>query len=236
MNLLTYGDLVTKLGNDLDITDEAFISQTELLGYINEAIDDAQSAIHNLNAEDKYFLVPSAFNWVSGQSDYSLPANCYANKMRQIFYNNGDQQYEIDRIKNLRETNFFQPGDRYRYILINPTAGVAPVARFYPPPNETSTNAVLWYIREMNKLTTGNASTNLSEVYECQNFVFAHAKYSVMKKTRRADLIAAAKVDRDEQYTNMLSNLQQMVLDENTLIQQDLTFYECGPYYWGRGK
>lgn len=236
MYLLTYGDLTTKLGNDLDITDETFVSPTEILGYINEAIDDAQAAIHNLNPEDKYFLVPSAFNWVNGTSDYSLPTNIYANKLRQIFYNAGDQQYEIDRIKNLRETNFFQPGDRYRYLLINPTPGVGPVARFYPTPAETSNNAVLWYIREMLKMTTANSNTNICEVYQCQNFVFQHAKWNVMKKTRRADLIASAKQDRDEQYANMMSDLQQMVLDENTMISQDLTFYESGPYYWGRGK
>ncbi len=228
MYLFTYDDIKTKLGNDLDITDEAFVSAAELRGYVNEAVDDAQAAIHNLNHEDKYFLVSSAFNWVNGTAEYDLPTTIYANKIRQVFYNNGSTQYEIFRIKDLRETYYVLPSDVYRYLIVNPTAGQKPKARFYPTPSETSTNAVIWFIREMLRVTADNESTWVCEVPECQNFVFAHAKYSVMKKTRRQDLIAAAKQDRDEQYVNMIQNLNPMVLDEDTLIEQDLIWYN--PY------
>ncbi len=226
MYLFTYDDINQKLGNDLDITDEAFVSATELRGYINEAIDDAQAAVHNLNHEDKYFLKQTTFSWVDGTASYDLPTDIYANKIRSVFYSSGDSQYEIPRIKDLRATLAPTPGSVYSYIIMNPTAGDVPQAVFFPTPNETSTNAILWYIREMMKVTADNQDQWVCEIPECQNFVFAHCKYSVMKKTRRADLIAASKQDRDEQYVNMIQNLNQMVLDEDNLIQQDLGWYD----------
>lgn len=235
MYLFTYSDLIAKLGNDCDITDEAFISSTELLGYLNEAINDAQAAIHNLNFEDKYFLTSATFSWVSGTADYDLPTDIYANKIRQIFYSNGSMKYEIQRIKNLLETNYFVANDYYAYIIRNATAGTAPKARFYPTPAETSTNAIIWYIREMKKMTTSTIdTTNVCEVPECQNFVFAHVKNSVANKTRRADLIATAKEDKILQYNLMLENLQQMVLDENNMIPMDTSHYLMGSDDWRR--
>lgn len=236
MQLFTYSNLITKLGNDCDITDENFISPVELLGYINEAINDAQAAIHNLNYEDKYFLTQTTFSWVNGTSDYPLPADLYANKIRQIFYSQGigSDQYEVTRVKNLRETNFFQPSDLYRYIILNPVAGQNPIVRFYPTPAETSNHAIIWYIREMKQMDNTNGSTNVCEIPECQNFVFAHVKASVAVKTRRADLIAAAQQTKMQQYQLMLENLQQMVLDEDNFVQQDMEFYTYGWDYWRR--
>lgn len=234
MVLFTYNSIFTKLGNDLDVTDENFVSEDEIMGYINEAVDDAQAAIHNLNYEDKYFLKSSTFSWVNGTSDYTLPADIYANKIRQIFYNNGTDKYEIVRTKDLAATNFIDAGSDYCYLIVNPTAGSLPVARFYPTVAETSTNAMIWYVREMLKVTSANKNTWVCEVPECQNFVFSHAKWNITAKMRRPDLTALAKTSRDEQYENMLMNLQQMTLDEDNFIQQDLSFYSDGYDTWRR--
>jgi len=224
MQLLTYSDLKTKLQNDCDIVDEDFISETELLGYINEAISAAETAIHNLHHEDKYFLTNATFNWVNGTSDYALPTDIYANKIRKIWYSNGSQNYEIVRIKDLTEVNYFQAGDVYQYLLVN-AAGTGPRARFFPTVAETSTNASIWYIREMVRMTTSALATNICEVYECQNFVFAYVRHAVAVKSRNAALIAETKEDKVIQYNLMMETLKEMVPDENNQIPMDLTHY-----------
>lgn len=234
MQLFQLSDLNTKLGNDYDITDENFVSLPELVGYINEAIDDSETAIHTLHHEDKYFLVPSNFSWVSGTQNYSLPSDIYSNKIRLVQYVNGSIIYKIHRIKKLDEIAYIQPNDPYRYIIINTTAnGVQ--ASFYPPPAETSTNAVLWYVRNMKRMTTDlQDATNICEIPECVNFVYQHVRRSLAKKTRRADMIQMEGDSLKEQYNLMCDALKEMTVDEDTRIPLDLSSYHMQEGIWLR--
>lgn len=224
MQLTTYSDLKAKLQNDYDITDQIWIPEAELLGYINEAIDDAETAIHTLHHEDKYFLVRSTFSWVSGTSDYALPTDIYSNKIRLIQYVNGSTIYNIDRVLRLDQIPFIQSSDDYRYIILNDgTNGVQ--ARFYPTPAETSTNAIIWYVRNMKRMTTSTANSNVCEIPECVNFVYQHVKKNLAKKTRRTDLIAVEDADLKVQYSIMLDALKDMTAEENNLVPFDLSSY-----------
>lgn len=225
MELRTYTDIITKLNNDYDLTDENFISETELLGYLNEAIDDAEAIVHNLHHEDKYFLTRSTFSWVSGTQDYALPTDIYSNKIRVINYNDGTEKYEIRRLKDLKKIPFLEATDPYQYLIINTTAsGVR--ARFYPTPAITnSTYVEIWYIRNMLRMTTSAASTNVCEVPESVNFIYQHCKKNIAKKMRRPDLIAQEESDLKMQYDLLLSNLKDMTADDNTVMEMDLSSY-----------
>jgi len=84
MELLTYSNIKEKIENDLDLIDEDFISETELLGYMNEALADAQAVIHTLGLEATYFLKNDTINLVGGTSDYAYPSDIYAMKIRKM--------------------------------------------------------------------------------------------------------------------------------------------------------
>lgn len=225
MQLSTLSDLNTKFGNDYDITDENFVNLQELVGYINEAIDDAETAIHTMHHEDKYFLVPSTFSWVSGTQDYVLPTDIYGNKIRLIQYVNGSIIYPVTRLKKLDEIPYIQSSEDYRYLIINTTAGGVKV-RFYPTPSETSTNARIWYVRNMKRMSTSLTDvTNICEVPECVNFVYQHVRRSLAKKTRRADMIQMEDGSLTQQYNLMLDALKDMTVEENNLIPFDLSSY-----------
>jgi hypothetical protein len=90
--LYTYAMLLNKLTEDLDLVNEPFISADELLGYMNEAIEEAETAIHTLGIEDTYFLATDFIYLIPGQSQYNLPADIYANKIRKMFYSNPTTQ------------------------------------------------------------------------------------------------------------------------------------------------
>lgn len=222
--LETYLNLRTKLLQDFDINDLNFVTELELVGYINEAIRDSETLIHNMGWEDKYFLTKTTFSWVAGTASYSLPANLYGLKIRLIQYANGASVYPITRITRLEEIPFILSSDLYQYIITNDPV-LSYQATFYPPIAETSNNATLWYVRQMNQMTTSQLSSNVCEIPQCANFVYSHVKWNLQKKTRRADLVADAKADRDTEYQLMAETLKDMTQEENNLAMQDLSSY-----------
>ncbi len=227
MQLFTYSQLKAKLENDLDITDLDFVNgETELLGYINEAIDDAESIVHTLGLDAQYFNTQSTMTLVNGTSDYSLPSDIFASKIRKIFYINGQTKYEIFRIRDLTEIPFFQSGDDYRYVLLT-TSGTANNIRlrFCPTPVEDGTYIQVWYIRNATTMTTATTSTNVCEIPESQNFVMQHVKTRIYEKMGNPNLQLAVS-ELAAQRDLMIQTLSEMVPDENSLVRPDLSFYE----------
>lgn len=199
--------------------------ETELLGYINEAIDDAESIVHTLGLDSYYFLSQSTIALVSGTADYSLPSNIFANKIRKVFYINGGIKYEVFRIRRLEEVPFYQTGDDYRYLPLTTTGTANNMRlRFFPTPAENGSYIQIWYIRNATKMTTSVAATNVCEIPECANFVLQHCKTRLYEKEGSPNLsVAAAMLETQRQL--LMDTLREMVPDENTLIEPDMTFY-----------
>jgi len=227
VQLFTYSDIKTKLLNDLDIQDLDFINgETELLGYINEALNDAEALVHTLGLEADYFLTPSTITLVSGTEDYVLPTNIYASKIKALFYVNGEKKYEIIRIRNLRETPYFQAGEYYKYQLLTTTGTANNMRmRLYPTPAESGAFLTMWYIRNLTTMTTSTAATNVCELPESVNFLLQHCKVRIYEKMGNPNLqLAMQQLLIQKQL--MVETLQEMVPDENTLVEPDLSFYE----------
>lgn len=223
MDLSTYSAIKTKLQNDLDLVDEDFVTEAELLGYMNEAIDDAETLIHTLGLEANYFLNTDTLTISSGTADYSMPSDIYANKMMKIFYINGTKKYDIYRIRNLSEIPHVQSGEDYRYIIFNLTTGI--VQRFYPTPLESGAYISRYYIRNVRKLTTSTGASNTCELPEAINFLYAHCRMRIYEKEGNPNLTKAIQ-DTKTQYDLMTSTLQEMVPDGDNQIIPDMTFYE----------
>lgn len=134
MQLFTFAQLKTKLGNDYDITDEVWVDDDELAGYINDAIDDSETAIHTMSSEDKYFLTSTPLVLTSGTTDLVYPSDIYANKIRKIFYLNGSIHYEIEKMRRIENTVIL--GDpnygngRYQYLPVNDSVNKSPRMRY----------------------------------------------------------------------------------------------------------
>lgn len=227
MILSTYSDIKTKLQNDLDVQDLDFINgETELLGYINEAINDAESLIHTLGLHAKYFLAQANLSFVSGTTDYVLPSDIFASKIVQVFYINGQIKYEVFRVRDLRETPYFQAGDDYRYLLLTTTGTANNMRmRFYPTPAENGSYIQIFYIRNVTPMTTSTAATNVCEIPEAVNFIFAHCRYRIYEKMGNPNIVEA-KEQLGAQRQLMVDTLQEQVPDENTLVEPDMSFYE----------
>lgn len=222
----TYSQLVTKLQNDLDIADGVWITPAELLGYINEAINDAETLVHMLHHEDKYFLVNDLIPWVANTPGYSLPADIVGMKLRQMFYNNGSDQYEVLRIRNLSEIPFIQPGDRYRYFITNPNLPTGPLITFYPTPIITGNFVTRWYLRHARQMTSNSAdANNVLEIPEAANFIYTHCRRSIARKSRQPDWVAREEAATVVEYNLLADMLKEMTVDQNTQVPMDLSSY-----------
>lgn len=225
MELRTWTDIKTKIQGDYDLADENFVNEAELVTFANEGIDDAETAIHTMHWEDKYFLAPATITLVNGTRDYAFPSNIYGNKVRLLQYVNGATIYEIKRIRQLNVLPYIQSGDPYQYLIVNEEATGAPRIRLFPTPTESGAFVTNWHVRNMKRMTTSASATNVCEIPECINFLYQHMRHSLAKKTRRADLIANEKADLKVQYGLMIEALKEMTVDEDNLVIPDLSSY-----------
>lgn len=166
--LWTFAEMSQKVREDIDMLeedpDEQFIKKSEMIGYFNEAIQEAEAEIMQLHED--YFLAWDYVPLVLGQSDYDLPVNVFAKKIRHVGYSNGSIVYPIKRIKNLNKfdriafAEVFTGTEDYQYHITNNSPGSTKMT-LIPPARETATLAPLspefhpvkrWYIRNANRI------------------------------------------------------------------------------------
>ena len=145
----TYADIKTFVQNKLNLLEETFITSSELLTYCEEAIQYCESEIHKLNIEDMYFTACANIPLVSGQTDYALPANIYANKVLRFIYVNGSEIYSLLRMKNqfryedTEITRQYNNSGPYSYVLVNNDPRVGTKFKLTPKSRETSPQVTL---------------------------------------------------------------------------------------------
>lgn len=176
----TFSEMNTKVRNDLDLNeedpDEQFITVAEMIGYFNEAIDEAEAEIMTLNQD--YFLASDYIPLVEGTSDYDLPVNIFGKKIRGLVYTNGSIVYpikrfrEMDKFEKIAFAQTFTGTEDYRYFIKNNTVGspkmvLIPAARetaILPPLSSTFTPIIRWYIRNANRIPYIGDYTNPEQI------------------------------------------------------------------------
>jgi len=212
--------MLTKIQNDLDLQDEIFISPEEFLGYFNEAIDNAEAQIHALYED--YFLTSASIALVTGTSTYSMPSDIYANKVRSMYYVNGQTKYEIKRWRRpLSDIPYVDTSDDYMYLPINSSASGYQF-KFLPAAQETSSsNVTIWYIRNAKVITTG---TDVCDIPEFINYILQYVKMRCYEKEGHVNTIKAIE-DTEKEKMLMIQTLTNMTDDEDTEIRKDFSFY-----------
>jgi len=235
MRYWTYAEIKEKVENDLGIEQEEFVTATELLGYCNEAIDEAEAEIHSIYED--YFLSKADIDIVAGQEDYDLPSDIYANKIRGIMFKRNDLIYPLKRIRfndqfaDIMATKEHDTSGAYRYILTNSSAVTGVQLQMVPIPRDDITAGLkIWYLRNANRITT---STDVCDIPEFVNFVIQFMKLRVYEKEGHPNIQVASSL-LDQQRRQMVNTLTAMIVDGDTEIEKDTSFYEdmsYGGYY-----
>ena len=219
MKRWTWLEIKTKVQDDLDLKSEVFISPTELLGYANEAIDEAESLVHTLYQD--YYLTNTTISLVASQQDYDVPTDIYADKIRRLLIADGSRNYEIKRIRNISKIPHIQDSDDLRYILINDSANSNVKIRMYPTPSSAKT-ATIWYIRNANELASDTDTCDLPEI--ATQFVIQFMKQRCYEKEGHPNVVKAMQ-DTERLRMKLEATLAERVDDDNNTIEPNLDFY-----------
>lgn len=238
MDYKTFADIRTKVEMELDLETEDFIQPNEFIGYVNDAIAQAEQQIHKLGLEDEYFLTKELVSLVNGQADYSLPSKIYSNKIKRIIYKVNTTVYEVcrfrskDRFLDKALRDQYQGSTQwYKYELRNDGPGSSsskPVFELSPPAQETVADALtVWYFRAANKWdeadTTGAGYCDLPE--SALQFVYAYTRFRCYDKEGHPNVVEA----KDMMLTarqDMIDVLTNMVPDEESSVDKDMSIYE----------
>ncbi len=226
MSFKTYGQIKTKVELDLDLQDEDFIQADELLGYCNEAIKALEAIILDL-CED-YFLDSESLSLVSGTSDYTLPTDMFADKIRKVVYANGNDVYEVKRMRYSKDfsnlawdTQLGNQGQRYRYIVTNDSAAGRKI-KFSPLPNVSGAFITMWYLRNAAQVTADADTVDIAEFY---GYIEQFMKVRCYEKESNPKLTFAAQALEAER-TLVVNTLSDRFPDDDTEIEQDLSHYD----------
>ena len=229
MKYWTLAEIRSKIEAECDLEDEDFVRSNELRDYANEAIDEAESEIHGLYED--YFLKKQTVTVAANDEQLDLPTDIYAHKIRRILFKEGlaaesTTVYTIDRIKDWKKFedkavyDTQLTTDLYRYFLINETPG-SPKILITPKIRETGV-VTIWYLRNANRLV---AETDICDIPEFVNFIFAHVKVKVYEKEGHPGLAnAVEKLERER--VRMTSTLSQMIPDAANELEMDISHYE----------
>jgi hypothetical protein len=244
MNFWTYGKLKQKVQADLDLQEESFITPDEFLGYVNEAIHEAESEILTINED--YFLTSATLALVAGTSDYALPTGVYAMKIRGLQYTNGAVCYPVKRIRGANKFDSvamiqnYGLSDDYTYITTNDTAGAGSKIRILPVSRETGNFITIWYIRSAKYILTAAESTPVQDptapnnatqlatvidIPEFITFIIDFVKCKCMAKDtdpRYPEQLQAM----ENQRKMMVDSLTQAIPDDDNQIVADMSFYQ----------
>lgn len=221
----TWAQIKEKVKQDIDLEDEVFVTDVELMSYCNEAIDEAEAEIHTLYED--YFLNKSTITLVQGTSDYALPSDIYAHKIRRLVYQNGSTIYTIERLKDWRKfeqkavIDFYPGTNNYSYLIINAAAG-QPKISLVPTAQESGAYITLWYIRNATRMTE---DASICDIPEFINFIYQYIKARVYEKElnpNAQDALAILKQQREL----MQATLGTMVPDADNNIEMDLSYYQ----------
>lgn len=228
MSFFTWANILDKMERDLNLEDEQWVDETELLGYCNEAIREAEAVINDLYED--YFLDYAPITFVSAADEIDLPTGIYAHKIRRFLFQNGSNRYVINRLRDWKKfeqksrIDFSGTSSRYEYFIGSPTAGSASKIILSPPvrAEDAGDYGKIWFLRSANQLTT---SSDVCDIPEFINFIYAHMKVNIYAKEGHPNLGAAA-VNLDKQKELMEGTLSAMVPDADNEIEADLEWYE----------
>lgn len=235
MNYKTYGQIRAKVELDLDLQNETNITADEQVGYCNEAIQEAVAEIHKIHED--YFLNTATLALVSGTAAYTLPADIYANKIRDVVYANGAIIYKVRRIRGAQKfvdvlmTNQFGLADDYRYYTQNTSAAAGNQLVLVPASRETGNFITLWYLREANLVPLVSAGTQVAsdasiiDIPEFYTFIIQFMKVRCLEKDGADPRLQQAVMILEHERQMMVDTLTQMIPDDQDEVVADFSHY-----------
>jgi hypothetical protein len=221
----TWTQMKAKLQLDLGIASEDFVTETEIMDYVNEAIEEAEGGVHTLYQD--YFLKKQTVTLVNTTAEYTLADDIFGHNIRRVIYRNGSAAYVVKRVLDWQKFEEYAEGliatgsGDYRYFIINETAG-SPKLLLTPASYEAGAYVTVWYLRRATRMSTG---ASIMDIPEAANFVLQYAKVRVYEKEGNPRIVKAIEdLAREREFLN--AKLATMIPDADNEIEMDTSIYE----------
>lgn len=241
----TAAQIFQRVKDELDLNEETFIDDVEMVQYANAAIDRAEQAVIGIHVD--YFLTSAKLTLVSGTREYELPVDIYAHKIRRILYENGSQVYKVTRLQDWKKFERMAIEDVngastiYDYFLVNRQPG-EPRINFVPTPREDGEFITVWYCRQANRFddsytvvgdnrvlnTALDDPTNILDIPEAFNYIveFTKMKCDIKEKRLNGQVQMGDYPEVQLEMRELMGAIQEMVPDAENLIEPDYSTYE----------
>lgn len=199
---ITLAQLKSQARDRADMTNSQFVSDSELVNYINGSIAELHDLLIAAYDND-YYITEYTFNTVSGTDSYALPNDFY--KLRGIDSKIGTDQWFTLQPFNFNERNskndlvaYLAYGNNFRYRIIGSEVVFSPVPQgIY--------SIKLWYIPVATKLTSD--SDTLNDINQFSEYVIVDAAIKMANKEEAdVSVLAAQKAELKRRIEVMAQN------------------------------
>ena len=229
MTYRTFGDLREQVEAELDTEDESFVQESEMIRYFNSAVTLCEATMVKLGLREKYLQSESLISLVQGQTDYTLPSDIVASKIRKVVYRNGPLVYTmrpmtVEAGYAIEDVNKITTSCEYYYYMLY-KIGTDIIFRITPGAVSSVANAVrLVYMKSLNRYVN---ETDLCDVPEiCYEYIQSYVRYRVYAKEshqntadEKANMVALNQL-MQETLANQIADPQ---ADE---VEQDMSHYD----------
>jgi len=222
---VSLSDLKTRVKDLVDGDSADQVTDVELVRYINEAIREAEAQIHLLNED--YYKKDAFMTIISGTSEYDLPSDIYAQKIRRIMFDStsssvSSKVYEITRIKE-EDIPFVQSNDNLKYRLLFNSSDEK-VIKLYPTPAFTDSTVIMaTYIKDAKQLSS---DSDVLDIPEFEQFVIDFARHRILQKEVGNPMIQTVKEDLERNRQLMIDTLQESIPDGNNEVDLNMDMYK----------
>lgn len=239
MKLWTYNEIETKVRRDLGMQDTVFLTEEELVGLTNDAIDEAEQEILKINED--YFMRRTTLSLVDTVDSIALPTDIYANKIKGLVYKNGSIVYPVRRLKGLQKfldaehiNTFSNNTADYQYMIQSATEGEQAKITLFPTPYESGAFIVCWYLRNAKRVlqlsegvTRAQQLAIVIDVPEAMPFIFEHIKVACLKKEKGQGSPPTMDETRDREAARkrLVDTLTEQTVDDSNEHVADLAHY-----------
>jgi hypothetical protein len=213
MRTWTLQEFRDKIELEHDLQEESFISSAEMINYINEGIDWAESVV--IGQYEDYYL--DRTDWLELTPEADLPTYIYANKFRKVEVSSGNSPIA----KGMQIFKNSNLSDNHVGYNIYHRHGQTPKIVFENIPDSYKYYR-LTFIRNANRVVGPSDIIDLPEIamYHAQQFV----KIRCYQKEKDPMLFKTS--EEIQQMTQVLNDtLSNITNDGSDQIQMDTSFY-----------
>lgn len=231
MSYRTFGDLRSQVEAEVDTEGEEFVTDPEIMRYFNSAVVICEAAIVKLGLREKYLQAEAYISTIQNQTDYALPADIVANKVRKVIYRNGTIIYQMkpmfaERGYEIEDVSTVNPPNEYYHFSMY-KSGEDTIFRITPRALQNVTNAIrLIYMKALNRYTADSINCNVPDI--CYEFIMSYVRYRIYAKESAGN----ANTQDEKSNMQMFNTLMQETL-QNQIADPDADLVEADQsHYW----